>query len=205
MLLGAAAPETDTPACEPPETETEYTGRERYRLALEDFRETLEAGRDGVEAERVAGLMDRPTYRARIAEYRHAIAVYRAGIARYFESRCRWIDNQILTVRVDEATPPATDNVVVRVAYYYTGNRGARIGMEAITLMGGESTGHWGYKPAWVGLGLNTTIVPLGMSDSAPDRYESNELLVGFFIPGGEVFGKRTVPFARTWIRGKRE
>jgi tetratricopeptide (TPR) repeat protein len=204
-LLGAAGPARAAAPCEPTATDTGYTGRERFRLALEEFRETLEAGRDAVEAERAARLIDLATYRARIGEYFRAIDIYREGIARYRESDCRWIDNQVLTVRMDEAQPPASDRVVVRVAYYYTGNRGPDIGLQAITLLNGESTGHWAYRPAPVGIGLNVTVIPLGMNDAAPDRYESNELLVGFFIPRGAVFSERTIPFERTWVRGKRE
>jgi hypothetical protein len=89
----------------------------------------------------------------------------------------------------------------VRVTYYYTGDRGEGIGMEAITLLDGQSTGHWGYKPARVALGLNVAIIVLGMSQNAPDTYESNELLVGFFRPRAEVFDERVVPFEKTWLR----
>ena len=202
LLAAPGSPSAGRP-CEPPATASEFADRERFRRALEDYRETLEAGRDALEVERTARLVDRDTYRARIAEYDRAITTYREGIARYRESDCRYVDNQILMVRVDELRPPVTDKVSVRVTYYYTGNRGDGIGMAAITLLNGESTGHWAYRPAKVGVGLNVASIELGMNQSGPDRYDSTELQVGFFVPRAEVFSERTVPFERTWIRGR--
>jgi hypothetical protein len=202
IVLASATPPRGAvagdPRCERPATYTGFAERERYRGLLEEFRETLEAGRDAAEAERGAGLIDVPSYRQRLAEYRRAIAVYREGLARYRASDCRYVGNQILAIRVEDAR---ADEVVVRVTYYYTGDRGEGTAMQAITRLDGESTGHWAYQPARVGLGLNDAGIRLGMNRDAPDRYESDELLVSFFRPGAEAFDERVVPFAKTWRR----
>ena len=211
-LIGTGAFRTLAAAqeCRPPERQTEFHAPQRLRQALEAFRIRTERAREATEEQRSAKALERDEYRESIARYRENVAAYRAGVVHAKDLPCPFATNEILALRVlpGRLDPQydlehGNDVVRLRVAYYYTGDRGDAVSIGAITLLEGQSTGYWGYRPHQLMVGFDVAEVRLSMNNDAPDGYRSDAISADMFIHGKNVFRTRAFPYVREWRRRK--
>ena len=208
LALAAASLPALGRECAAPEYPTEFHAPKRLRQALEAFRRSAESGRALAEARRAAGELERVRYRAAIARYREDIGFYFAGVVHARNLPCPHLANEILALgvhpgRLDPRYDLGRGNDVIelRIAYWYTGDRGDAVSIGAITLAGGESTGHWAYRPHRLHRGLDVATVRLAMTADGPERYRSDAISAEMYIHGRNVFAQRVFPYAREWRR----
>jgi hypothetical protein len=93
------------------------------------------------------------------------------------------------------------NEVTLNVKYYYSGNFGDNVFMSAVMARDGKAIGHFAYKPGKVQVGHGSTKVVLGVDQSAPEQFSSDQLLVSMYKGGGKEFIESLHSFPKTWSR----
>lgn len=195
-------------ACPESEDVTEDQLPTAFRRALEHFRVEAEFRREVLEDDRMLGAINHSEYLKALAVYREDIAAYRAGFTYSKNPGCGVIENGIFGFSVLPANLDpeydlvrGNDAVLLRIRYYYTGDRGSEVSLGALTYLDGNSTGHWAYRPYRLWPGFHVALVRLSMSNDAPDGYRSDEISTEMFINGKSVFHTQRFPFVHEWRR----
>jgi hypothetical protein len=106
--------------------------------------------------------------------------------------------NKIIEIRVLSET---TNEVNLEVRYNYSGNFGHNVFMSTVMAENGQPSQYYAYRPGRIQIGHHKTRVVLGTSQSAPEWFATDQLLVQMYVGGGEPFQKRLFRYSKTWTR----
>lgn len=93
----------------------------------------------------------------------------------------------------------APDHLALAVKYFYEGDKGDDVSLGAITLSKGKSNGYWSYRAAPAGLGENWAHIYIGINETAPAEYDSDEIQFSIYKNGASEFQHAVVPFRKHW------
>jgi hypothetical protein len=99
-----------------------------------------------------------------------------------------------VTVALEES-----NTVTFDVAYTYSGDRGDNVFLSVVMAQDGKTSAYYGFRPGQVERGHHRTRVQLGISDSAPPLYSTNQIKVAMYVGGQRPFLERSFLFAKTW------
>lgn len=140
-----------------------------------------------------------PVYRVALTALVLANVAAGAAVYYFYYGQPSYFQNEILAVDVvkeDDA------KLFIDVDYYYTGDHGNDdVWIGAITLTNGSSTGYWSYRPMRIRQGRHTVRIKIGMNKDAPDRYQSDHIVISMYRSQQGSFAEKTVQLDKQWSK----
>lgn len=93
----------------------------------------------------------------------------------------------------------ADDTLTLGIKYRYDGLDEDSVFIGAMTMAGGKTTPHWRFRPAKVQRGENSARIEIGMNDTAPEHYCSDEIQVEVYEGGKSPFYRKTIELDKCW------
>jgi hypothetical protein len=98
-------------------------------------------------------------------------------------------------------TRESADSIVLGVEYVYGGEHGSDASIGVISLLDGESLGHWAYRPAPVFKGHHVAHVMLSLNESAPPRHFTNQVEATIYVGRKGTLARSVHPLDKEWLR----
>ena len=95
----------------------------------------------------------------------------------------------------------APDHLALLVKYFYADDQEKCVDVGAITLKNGASDGYWSYRPDPALPGTHWAHILIGMNDTSPNAYSTDEIQLSMYNCGKNAFVETIVPFKKKWQR----